>query len=279
MTMQIRMSTIFEEFGTANPAHCHRFLKILKDCISLLDISTTVLTKATICAAEKYLRKVCDRTGETGKFDDLVGKLKTLGIKDNPFESEEWATPSNELLNKFTEDELKRSRDEFQNRGYTLTKIISIDSGNFKTPSYFFVSDDENRYFISISSVPNEQARKLRSNLYIGQEVAILPTQPEADELPASSDTQFLDFWCEWEKLENTYPIGSQIKGYVSATVDYGVLVTISDGNTGLLHVSNIAGLPIGSELTEIFEVGEEIDVILTSIDKNKHRLSFSHTL
>jgi small subunit ribosomal protein S1 len=67
---------------------------------------------------------------------------------------------------------------------------------------------------------------------------------------------------------------GALMDGRVVKMQPYGVFVDLN-GITGLLHVKQVSGLPVHS-LTTVFEIGQEIKVMILEIDEFKNRVSLS---
>jgi small subunit ribosomal protein S1 len=70
---------------------------------------------------------------------------------------------------------------------------------------------------------------------------------------------------------------GTLMAGKVVKIQPYGVFVQL-DGVTGLLHIKQVSGAQIHS-LTSLFEVGQEIKVVVAQIDEYKNRISLSTKL
>ena len=65
-----------------------------------------------------------------------------------------------------------------------------------------------------------------------------------------------------WTDINTRYQIPSNVTAKVKTKKDYGLFITIEDGVTGLLHVSEI-----GEETMSVFKPGDEITVQITRID------------
>jgi len=65
-----------------------------------------------------------------------------------------------------------------------------------------------------------------------------------------------------WADITTRYQIPSNVTAKVKTKKDYGLFITIEDGVTGLLHVSEI-----GEETMSVFKPGDEITVQITRID------------
>ena len=77
-----------------------------------------------------------------------------------------------------------------------------------------------------------------------------------------------------WESIEERYPIGSQISGRVRNLTSFGAFVEIEDGIDGLVHISDMSWTKRITHPSEILNKGDELDVVVLSIDKENHRIS-----
>jgi|TARA_B110000459_G_scaffold30637_1_gene31320 small subunit ribosomal protein S1 len=65
-----------------------------------------------------------------------------------------------------------------------------------------------------------------------------------------------------WVDIQSRYQIPSNVIAKVKTKKDYGLFITIEDGVTGLLHISEI-----GEDTMSVFKPGDEITVQITRID------------
>jgi small subunit ribosomal protein S1 len=78
-----------------------------------------------------------------------------------------------------------------------------------------------------------------------------------------------------WLDVETLYQVNHQAKGKITKLQGYGAFVELSDGIQGLLHKKEMS-LDGMKEPSEIVSEGQEIDVIITSIEKAERKMSFS---
>ena len=76
-----------------------------------------------------------------------------------------------------------------------------------------------------------------------------------------------------WNTIETQYPEGSKHKGLVKNITPYGVFVELSPGIGGMIHISDLSWLKRFNNPNEYTKVGDEIDVIIMSIDKENRKL------
>jgi small subunit ribosomal protein S1 len=77
-----------------------------------------------------------------------------------------------------------------------------------------------------------------------------------------------------WELLETKYPVGSRIHGKVRNLTDFGAFVEIEKGIDGLIHVSDMSWAKRFVNPREILQEGDEVEVIVLSIDTENQRVS-----
>lgn len=79
-----------------------------------------------------------------------------------------------------------------------------------------------------------------------------------------------------WQDIDKTIQVGSVIKGNVASVADYGLFVEIRRGVEGLVHISEISWTDRISNLKDRFKVGEEVEVLVASLDVENRRMSLS---
>ena len=72
-------------------------------------------------------------------------------------------------------------------------------------------------------------------------------------------------------------PSAARIKGEVVNIMSYGAFVRLEDGIEGLVHISEMSWTRRVNHPSEIVTAGEEIDVVVLEIDKNKQEISPRH--
>jgi len=77
-----------------------------------------------------------------------------------------------------------------------------------------------------------------------------------------------------WENVENNYPIGTRVKGKVVNVMNYGVFIRLEDGIEGLVHISEMSWTRRLSHPSEILNLGDEIEVVVLNINKEKQEIS-----
>jgi len=79
-----------------------------------------------------------------------------------------------------------------------------------------------------------------------------------------------------WEEVEKTLKVGSRVKGKITSITDYGIFVEVAPHAEGLVHISEISWTDRIANLSSRFKVGQEIEVLVVSLDKENRRMSLS---
>jgi small subunit ribosomal protein S1 len=79
-----------------------------------------------------------------------------------------------------------------------------------------------------------------------------------------------------WDAAEERYPVDVVVKGTVSSITDFGVFVALEPGLEGLLHVSEISWNEDSRNVKSLFKPGQEVEVKVIGVDKEKEKLSLS---
>lgn len=77
-----------------------------------------------------------------------------------------------------------------------------------------------------------------------------------------------------WEEIEAKYPVGGRVRGEVTSIMSYGAFVRLEDGIEGLVHISEMSWTRRVNHPSEMVNVGDEVDVVVLDIDKNKQEIS-----
>lgn len=80
-----------------------------------------------------------------------------------------------------------------------------------------------------------------------------------------------------WENIDERFPVDSKHKGTVKNITPYGVFVELETGIGGMIHISDLSWTKRFNHPSEFTKVGDEIDVMIMSIDKDNRKLSLGH--
>ncbi|HEX8288666.1 MAG TPA: 30S ribosomal protein S1 [Pyrinomonadaceae bacterium] len=79
-----------------------------------------------------------------------------------------------------------------------------------------------------------------------------------------------------WATVEQRYPVGTKVRGKVRNLTDFGAFIELEDGIDGLVHVSDITWAKKVKHPKEVLKRDQEVDAVVTNIDKQGRRLSLS---
>ena len=101
-----------------------------------------------------------------------------------------------------------------------------------------------------------------------------------------SIDMEKLQIGCSIKQLSpdpfehiSNYEIGKPYKVKVVKITDYGCFCELEPGLSTLLHSSEISWTKKNISPKKLFKVGDQIDCVITEIDKDKRRVAISHRL
>ena len=81
-----------------------------------------------------------------------------------------------------------------------------------------------------------------------------------------------------FEHIEN-YELNKIYKAKVVKLMDFGAFCELEPGLTTLLHSSELSWTKKNVSAKKMFKIGDEIDCVITEIDKDKRRVAISHRL
>ena len=81
-----------------------------------------------------------------------------------------------------------------------------------------------------------------------------------------------------FEHIDN-YELNKNYKAKIVKLMDFGAFCELEPGLTTLLHSSELSWTKKNISAKKIFKIGDEIDCVITEIDKDKRRVAISHRL
>lgn len=79
-----------------------------------------------------------------------------------------------------------------------------------------------------------------------------------------------------WAEAITGFPEGSSHGGTVSRLAQFGAFITLAPGVDGLIHISKLGGGRRINHPREVLEVGQEIEVVVESVDSAEKRISLA---
>lgn len=80
-----------------------------------------------------------------------------------------------------------------------------------------------------------------------------------------------------WENIEERFPAGSRFTGEVKNITPYGIFIELAEGIGGMVHTSDISWTKRFNHPSEFTKIGEKLEVVVLSIDKEARKLSLGH--
>lgn len=76
-----------------------------------------------------------------------------------------------------------------------------------------------------------------------------------------------------WLTVAERFQIGDKVKGIVTRDADFGAFVELAPGIEGLIHISEMAWGKKVRKPSDIVELGDQVEVIILSIDQDSKRM------
>ena len=80
---------------------------------------------------------------------------------------------------------------------------------------------------------------------------------------------------CGHRTIAQRHPVGTKVKGAVTAVTEFGIFVEIENGVEGLIHNSQL-GVEKGQDVAALFPVGTQVEAEVTNVDTAERRISLS---
>ncbi len=77
-----------------------------------------------------------------------------------------------------------------------------------------------------------------------------------------------------WDKIEERFPIGTNVKGKITNLVPYGAFVELEEGVEGLIHVSELSWTKRITRPSDVLNVGQEVEAIVLGVNKEEQKIS-----
>ena len=79
-----------------------------------------------------------------------------------------------------------------------------------------------------------------------------------------------------WDQISSDVAVGNKVKGKISSITDYGLFIEVAPEVEGLVHISEISWTDRITDLNRLYKAGQEIEVLVVSLDKENRRMSLS---
>ncbi|MCF6766222.1 30S ribosomal protein S1 [Thiotrichales bacterium 19S3-7] len=107
----------------------------------------------------------------------------------------------------------------------------------------------------------------------MGQEVEVMVLEVDAERHRISLGMK----QCQenpWKAYADKCNAGDRVKGTIRSITDFGIFVGLDGGIDGLVHISDISWNKSGEEAIKAYHKGDEIEVVLLSVDVERERIA-----
>ncbi len=77
-----------------------------------------------------------------------------------------------------------------------------------------------------------------------------------------------------WARVQDRCHVGDRTKGVVRNLTDYGAFIELEPGIDGLVHISDISWTHKVSHPNELLKKGDEVEVMVLSVDPESQKIS-----
>ncbi len=142
------------------------------------------------------------------------------------------------------------------------------------TPYGIFVNAEGLDGLVHVSEISWDKVENTGDFAQVGDQIKVrLIDIDEEGKRVAYSIKQLSDD--PWNDVAVDYKVGEKIKGAISEIEDYGVIIKIGNGVTGLIHKSELSNEKIGDP-RDHFKVGDEVEAVILTISPSERKMGMS---
>lgn len=130
---------------------------------------------------------------------------------------------------------------------------------------------------LHISEISHSHVANVNAAVKLGDKVRVRVTKIEKDDKGRDKIALSLKATMSdpWEGIETRMPVGSQVEGLVTRTLDFGAFVEVEAGIEGLVPVSELSHAFV-AKVTDVIKKGDRLKFTLISLDTGKRQLRLS---
>lgn len=172
------------------------------------------------------------------------------------------------VLEEHREEEMVNMREAFENHSVLTGVVKKI------MPYGAFIDVNGIEGLLHISDIAWNKVDKVEDVLEPNQEIEVVikSFDEEKQRISFSRKETLPDPWLE--NIEN-YAVSDAVVGKVVKLIDFGAIVELEDGLTGLLHISEITK-DRSKKVADVLQEGDKVEVQIIGINKARKRISFS---
>jgi len=128
---------------------------------------------------------------------------------------------------------------------------------------------------LPVSEIAWSRTEKVGDVLSVGQEVEVILKKLDWDQERFSFSLK--DALPDpWDRVVESYLVGSYHSGTVSRLAPFGAFVTLEQGVDGLIHISKLGGGRRLSHPREALKEGQPVEVQIEAVDRDKRKISLA---
>ncbi len=178
-----------------------------------------------------------------------------------------------EIISSFKKEDKAKIIDK-----YKVGDIIkNAEVKGYSTFGCFFHVNNELDVLVHLQEISYSRVNHPDEVLNIGEKHDLKVISVDKDKLQVGCSIKQLSP-DPFEHIEN-YELNKTYKVKVVKLMDFGAFCELEPGLTTLLHSSELSWTKKNVSAKRMFKVGDEIDCVITEIDKDKRRVAISHRL
>ncbi|MEE2757251.1 MAG: S1 RNA-binding domain-containing protein [Myxococcota bacterium] len=126
---------------------------------------------------------------------------------------------------------------------------------------------------VHVSEISHQRVNHPNEKLNVGEAIDVEVIRIDINKAQVALSMRRLEA-DPWADFAQKHEIGESIGGLVSSLETFGAFVTLAPGVEGLLHVSAISAEKRLNHPSDVLEAGQDIDVIIEKIDRDRRRIS-----
>lgn len=139
----------------------------------------------------------------------------------------------------------------------------------------FVKLDDGVEGLVHLSEISWDRVKHPSHRFNIGQRVKAKVLDADFHNRRISLSTKALE-QNPYAVLAEKYPEGTKTKAKIRSLTEFGAFVEIEEGVEGLVHIGEISWTDRVGHPSEVLTIGDEIDVVVMSVDVSRQRVSCS---
>ncbi|MBR4374781.1 MAG: S1 RNA-binding domain-containing protein [Treponema sp.] len=177
---------------------------------------------------------------------------------------------------KILEEEADKKLEEIE-KEINVGDVVKVTVKSLQKFGAFVELENGFQVLLPISEISHQRVDDVSTVLTVGQtlEAKIISADfSDKKRVRVSVSTKELEK-DPWDGIAAKYPEGTKLTGKIARIAAFGLFVNLEPGIDGLLHISAL-GLKPNTNLSKKFEIGSDIEVIVSSVDETAKKVSLT---